>query len=613
MEVQANYIKRIEIHGLWHRYDIAWDLRPDVNILSGINGVGKTTILNRSVNYLEQTSGEVKSDEKNGVHVYFDNPAATFIPYDVIRSYDRPLIMGDFTARMADANVKSELDWQLYLLQRRYLDYQVNIGNKMIELLSGDEEQRSLAPSLSIPKRKFQDMVDELFSYTHKKIDRKSNDIVFYQNGERLLPYKLSSGEKQMLVILLTVLVRDNDCCVLFMDEPEASLHIEWQQKLIGMIRELNPNVQLILTTHSPAVIMEGWLDAVTEVSEISSLIPGCVATSLRHNLTSAYLDAARKLSPKRARRRIVAYVESYDDIAFWRTLLSEFENEERYFQVMLPSATSLAKGKKMVLMNTLNTSELGRSLIACVDSDYDFLLQGATKVSHKINKNPYIFQTYGYAIENFHCFADSLHEVCVQATLNDRHILDFPAFLKRYSQIAYPLFLWNVWFYRQHDTHTFPMYDFNACVRLQEINLRHPYRSLDEMQKTVSAKLSELQARFPRYIDRVEQLGTELERLGLTPDNTYLYIQGHHIMDCVVLKILIPVCTVLRREREQEIKRLAEHNEQFRNELTGYENSQVNVSVMLKKNSGYKNLYLYQWLKEDIMEFLEREEQSRR
>ena len=274
MEVQANYIKRIEIHGLWHRYDIAWDLRPDVNILSGINGVGKTTILNRSVNYLEQTSGEVKSDEKNGVHVYFDNSAATFIPYDVIRSYDRPLIMGDFTARMADANVKSELDWQLYLLQRRYLDYQVNIGNKMIELLSGDEEQRSLAPSLSLPKRKFQDMIDELFSYTHKTIDRKSNDIVFYQNGERLLPYKLSSGEKQMLVILLTVLVRDDDHCVLFMDEPEASLHIEWQQKLIGMIRNLSPNVQLILTTHSPAVIMEGWLDAVTEVSEISSLIP---------------------------------------------------------------------------------------------------------------------------------------------------------------------------------------------------------------------------------------------------------------------------------------------------------------------------------------------------
>ena len=90
MELSANYIKRIEIDGLWDRFNIVWDLRPDVNILSGINGVGKTTILNRSVGYLEQLSGEVKSDEKNGVHIFFDNPEATYIPYDVIRSYDPP-------------------------------------------------------------------------------------------------------------------------------------------------------------------------------------------------------------------------------------------------------------------------------------------------------------------------------------------------------------------------------------------------------------------------------------------------------------------------------------------------------------------------------------------
>ncbi len=335
------------------------------------------------------------------------------------------------------------------------------------------------------------------------------------------------------------------------------------------------------------------------------------MAISLRHNLTSAYLEAARKLSPRKQRRRIVAYVESYDDVAFWRTLLSEFENDERYFQVMLPSSNSLAKGKKTVLMNTLNTGELGHSLIACVDSDYDFLLQGATRVSRKINSNPYIFQTYGYAIENFHCYAESLHEVCVQATLNDRPVIDFPAFMRRYSQIAYPLFLWNVWFYRLHDTATFPMYDFNACVRLQEISLKHPYHSLEVMEKEVADKLAELERRFPQYVEPVEALGQELSGLGLTPDTTYLYIQGHHIMDGVVLKLLMPVCTQLRREREQEIKRLAGHSEQFRNELSGYENSQVNVQVMLKKNNGYKELYLYQWVKEDIRRFLEAEGQD--
>ena len=45
------------------------------------------------------------------------------------------------------------------------------------------------------------------------------------------------------------------------------------------------------------------------------------MATSLRDNLTSSYFNAAHKLYSKKARRRIIAYVESYDDVAFWRTL----------------------------------------------------------------------------------------------------------------------------------------------------------------------------------------------------------------------------------------------------------------------------------------------------
>jgi predicted ATPase len=274
MEKQANYISKIEIKGLWGKYNISWSLRPDVNILSGINGVGKSTILNSSVSHLQELAptGEMKNGVHDNVVITFDDPEATFIHYDVIRSYDRPLVMGDFTARMADKDVRTELDWQLYLLQRRYLDYQVNIGNRMIDMLASDDEAvRAEAADLSRPKRLFQDMIDELFGYTRKRIDRKRNDVVLVQDGEALSPYKLSSGEKQILVILLTALVQDGNHCVFFMDEPEASLHIDWQQKLIGMIRRLNPNVQIVLTTHSPALIMNGWMDTVTEVSDIQT------------------------------------------------------------------------------------------------------------------------------------------------------------------------------------------------------------------------------------------------------------------------------------------------------------------------------------------------------
>ena len=103
----------------------------------------------------------------------------------------------------------------------------------------------------------------------------------------------------------------------------------------------------------------------------------------------------------------------------------------------------------------------------------------------------------------------------------------------------------------------------------------------------------------------KVNHLGTELRKLGLTPENTYLYMQGHHIMNNVVMKLLTPVCTLLRREREQEIRRLAEHNEQFKNELTCYQNSLTNVELMLKKNVAYKRLYLYEWLRRDLKQYL--------
>ena len=327
----------------------------------------------------------------------------------------------------------------------------------------------------------------------------------------------------------------------------------------------------------------------------------------LTDNLNSAYFEAAQGLYPKKQRRRIVAYVESYDDVAFWRNILSEFEDENHYFEVMLPSQDTLAKGKKTVLMNTLNTDQLGKSMIACVDSDYDFLLEGITKVSYVINDNRYVFQTYAYAIENYQCYAESLHEVCVQATLNDRIILDFGTYMERFSEIVYPLFLWCIWFYRQHDTHSLPMYDFNNCASLHnEVNINKPEQSLKDVERHITAMLNRYRHKYPSLQPKIDKMGEGLKRLGLEPKTTYLYIQGHHIMNNVTIKLLTPICTQLRREREIEIKKLAMHNEQYHNELTCYDNSQASLELILRKNTAFRSLFLYQWLQEDLKDFMD-------
>jgi ABC-type glutathione transport system ATPase component len=262
----ADYIRKIEIDSLWSgKKHIVWNLDPHVNILSGINGVGKSTILNKVVRSVN-TNGDLINHLLKGVHVTASPEDATHVRFDLIRSLDSPVLDLDTMAHV-DTRISSALDFQLYHLQRKYLDYQVNIGNRIIEQLQ--RGNADAAQHLSQKKQRFQDMVDSLFAETGKRIVRTENEIRFTQIGEMLVPYQLSSGEKQMLAILLTVLVEDDQPYVLFMDEPEVSLHIEWQKQLIDLILELNPNVQIILTTHSPAVIMNGWADRVTEVSDI--------------------------------------------------------------------------------------------------------------------------------------------------------------------------------------------------------------------------------------------------------------------------------------------------------------------------------------------------------
>ena len=277
MQKFADYIKRIEIDALWSgKKHIVWELNPRVNILSGINGVGKSTILNKVVRGLAQ-GGEFPSHTLKGVHLEVVPEDAKWIRYDMIRSLDSNLsqtltegegFLRQALSALAGVGGGSLLDIQLYNLQRKYLDYQVNIGNRIIEQLQ--QGNAEAAQQLSVKKKRFQDIIDELFAETGKHIVRTENEIRFTQIGEVLLPYQLSSGEKQILAILLTVLVEDDPPYVLFMDEPEVSLHIEWQKRLIDLILELNPNVQIILTTHSPALIMDGWADKVTEVSEIT-------------------------------------------------------------------------------------------------------------------------------------------------------------------------------------------------------------------------------------------------------------------------------------------------------------------------------------------------------
>ena len=329
------------------------------------------------------------------------------------------------------------------------------------------------------------------------------------------------------------------------------------------------------------------------------------MANRLIDNIDSRYFEAANALRGKSARRRIVAYVESYDDIYFWRTVLSEFENEKRYFEVMLPSKMNLTRGKKSVLMNFVG-EHVGPDMIACVDADFDYLMQGATEQSRRVINSPYVFHTYVYAIENYQCYAPSLHDVCVAVTLNDHRIFDFEDYFRQFSEVCFPLFVWSVWAYRTGHHGRFSLSDFNRVTDPGGFTVQNPGVSIANIRRKVGTKIRELQRQYPNNKEAYLKVKNDILALGVTPQTTYLYVQGHHLFDTVVSPILTKICNILRQERQNEIYHSQAHRTQKRNEMSCYENSQQDVKSMLKKNIGYQQCPLFLQLQGDIEDFLE-------
>ena len=311
-------------------------------------------------------------------------------------------------------------------------------------------------------------------------------------------------------------------------------------------------------------------------------------------------MTAANKLASKKARRRIVAYVESYDDVFFWRTVLGRFEDDTRYFEVMLPTRDKLERSKKSALMNVIG-DHVGPDMIACVDADYDYLLQGSSPMSKKILESPYVFHTIVYAIENYQCYAESLNTVAVMVTLNDHRIFDFPSFLRDYSEAIFPLFVWSVMLYRSGEYSRFSLSDFNTVIELGGFSIQHPEECIAHLRGKCMRKVKWLQQKFPGRKQKYLDTRDDIIRLGVTPSTTYLYIQGHHLFDAIVAPIMSKVCNRLRTERENEISRTAVHRTQMHNELSCYENSLADTKQMLKKNMGYMQSPQFLQLQETI------------
>lgn len=340
-------LKKVQIKGLWKAYNLTWDLNPSVNILTGSNGAGKSTILDlvasvlftgKFTKYLltkiDQMNLEFEDDttlvsisfddtllklKKEAAHneIFKDiwddvsqrinasgqrvsklnrmgisasvsyfvkkhklmpvNDEIKQLKIDVISTFDSTLpsdLDDKKLESLKEEGARSPLDLELHDLQEKYAYYLGGLANRLEKYVTaGNQVTQDYVSELYSQKNLFIRIVNEMFAETGKRLNIDNSRLEFFilqgKSSKKISMYELSSGEKQLLCILMTVLMQEQQDYIMFMDEPEISLHVDWQEILIDRIRTLNPNCQLIIATHAPSLLLGGWQDFVSNVEDL--------------------------------------------------------------------------------------------------------------------------------------------------------------------------------------------------------------------------------------------------------------------------------------------------------------------------------------------------------
>lgn len=320
-------IKSIKIEKLYGKYDIEWKLREGVNIIAGDNGSYKSTLLRILASICEPEKISDDFDVKGVTLSMTDNILIKFrsfkdsllrlkkeaeedellselaakINADIegndgkslsdhtinasiiaIKQGNKTLSVGNYKKLRrynlistfdvpAGADKGSVLDQQLEKLESEYAYYLSDLTKQITTRIqqNGQVNMKDLE-DINAHNNTFIGIINRAFANTNKTVDTAQSKLQFKLSEDLLESNKrLSAGEKQFLIVMLTVLLQRKEESILIMDEPEISMHLDWQRTLIENIQTLNPNCQIIIATHSPGVIMDGWEQLVENMSSL--------------------------------------------------------------------------------------------------------------------------------------------------------------------------------------------------------------------------------------------------------------------------------------------------------------------------------------------------------
>lgn len=294
-------LKGFSITRLWGENNISLNLNDDVNVFSGINGSGKTTIMNILYSIIcgipahpscagkyEQATLTFNNGYKINVHTIkgektlqclYEGNEVSYEEFKkericgVVSTFDSYLVPDEMKNKLSEKFPwsHSDLDFKLAHTIDNYYMYIVELSKLIQQEINKPSIDQAQLQQYYQDMTEMQEICNSLFEPS-LKWDSDSSQIQFLllKHGNKAIsPGELSSGEKQMLVLLINTLLLLKKECIVFWDEPELSMHVDWQKILIATMQKINPNMQLIIATHSPFIIYDGWENRVVNIQKL--------------------------------------------------------------------------------------------------------------------------------------------------------------------------------------------------------------------------------------------------------------------------------------------------------------------------------------------------------
>jgi len=248
-------------------------------VLVGINGSGKTTILD----FIEQKIKQNKFDLKGDIYFTLKDIG------DVIKSQNIYLIANKYKINYQDIQKKI-----VYIKAKdnKTSELKQNIVKYLKHLIF----KQKIAPDDAY--KRFNNFLNDVFkgmdlSISFSGLDENEN--IFFKNtfNQEVNIDSLSTGEKEILNKIFYFFINNTKDSVILIDEPELSLHPSWQSYILKIYKNLSieHNNQIIIATHSPQIITSTPSESLYLLEKIDGKIIAQNVDSYGKDINSILVD----------------------------------------------------------------------------------------------------------------------------------------------------------------------------------------------------------------------------------------------------------------------------------------------------------------------------------